>query len=127
MLTKNQLIKNKSRKKKVFRTKTPAMKKRPQVKGFCVKVYTRTPKKPNSALRKVAKVKLTTGKRVECYIPGEGHNLKQYSMILIRGGRVPDLPGVKYHIIRGKYDLVGVISRKTSRSKYGVKKESKKV
>ena len=127
MLTKNQLAKNKSRKKKSFKIKTPAMKKKPQVKGYCAKVYTRTPKKPNSALRKVAKVRLTTGKRVECYIPGEGHNLKQYSMVLIRGGRVPDLPGVKYHIIRGKYDLAGVVNRKTSRSKYGIKKEFKKV
>ena len=127
MLTKNQLVKKNSRKKKLFQVKTPAMKKKPQVKGFCAKVYTRTPKKPNSALRKVAKVRLTTGKRVECYIPGEGHNLKQYSMVLIRGGRVPDLPGVKYHIIRGKYDLAGVTNRKTSRSKYGVKKEFKKV
>jgi len=127
MLTKNQLTKKNSRKKKVFKIKTPAMKNKPQVKGFCAKVYTRTPKKPNSALRKVAKVRLTTGKRVECYIPGEGHNLKQYSMVLIRGGRVPDLPGVKYHIIRGKYDLIGVTNRKTSRSKYGVKKEFKKI
>jgi small subunit ribosomal protein S12 len=127
MLTKNQLTKKKSRKKKSFKNKTPAMKKKPQVKGYCAKVYTRTPKKPNSALRKVAKVRLTTGKRVECYIPGEGHNLKQYSMVLIRGGRIPDLPGVKYHIIRGKYDLAGVLNRKTSRSKYGIKKEFKKI
>jgi len=127
MSTKNQLTINSLRKKKKFKNKTSAMKKKPQVKGFCAKVYTKTPKKPNSALRKVAKVRLSTGKRVECYIPGEGHNLKQYSMVLIRGGRVPDLPGVKYHIIRGKYDLSGVVNRKTSRSKYGIKKEFKKI
>jgi small subunit ribosomal protein S12 len=127
MCTKIQLTKKNSRIKKKFKIKTPAMKKKPQVKGFCAKVYTRTPKKPNSALRKVAKIRLTTGKRVECYIPGEGHNLKQYSMVLIRGGRVQDLPGVKYHIIRGKYDLMGVKNRTSSRSKYGVKKELKRV
>jgi len=127
MSTKNQLTINSLRKKKKFKNKTSAMKKKPQVRGFCSKVYTKTPKKPNSALRKVAKVRLSTGKRVECYIPGEGHNLKQYSMVLIRGGRVPDLPGVKYHIIRGKYDLSGVVNRKTSRSKYGIQKEFKKI
>jgi len=105
MLTLFQLCKKKSRKKKTFKTKTPALKNNPQVKGICIKIYTRTPKKPNSALRKVAKVKLSTDKKVECYIPGEGHTLQQYSVVLIKGGRVPDLPGVKYHIIRGKYDL----------------------
>jgi len=126
MATLNQLCLNNLRKKKIYKLKTPALKKKPQVKGICIKIYNRTPKKPNSALRKVAKVKLSTGKKVECYIPGEGHNLQQYSVVLIRGGRVPDLPGVKYHIIRGKYDLNGVKNRKTSRSKYGVKKQISK-
>jgi small subunit ribosomal protein S12 len=126
MLTINQLCQKISRKKKNFKNKTPALKKKPQVKGICVKVYTRTPKKPNSALRKVAKVQLSTGKRVECYIPGEKHTLQNYASVLIRGGRVPDLPGVKYHIIRGKYDLKGVKDRKSSRSKYGLKKADKK-
>lgn len=124
MGTTNQLCEKKLRRKKIFKIKMPALKKNPQVKGVCVKIYNRTPKKPNSALRKVAKVKLSTGKRVECYIPGEGHNLQQYSVVLIRGGRVPDLPGVKYHIIRGKYDCSGVKNRKISRSKYGVKKKN---
>jgi small subunit ribosomal protein S12 len=127
MATLNQLCKKVLRKKKIYKVKTPALKKKPQVRGICIKIYNRTPKKPNSALRKVAKVKLSTGKRVECYIPGEGHNLQQYSVVLIRGGRVPDLPGVKYHIIRGKYDLSGVKDRKTSRSKYGMKKQDKKI
>jgi small subunit ribosomal protein S12 len=127
MATLNQLCLNNLRKKKIYKLKTPALKKKPQVKGICIKIYNRTPKKPNSALRKVAKVKLSTGKKVECYIPGEGHNLQQYSVVLIRGGRVPDLPGVKYHIIRGKYDLNGVKNRKTSRSKYGVKKKVSKL
>jgi len=127
MATLNQLCKKVLRKKKIYKVKTPALKKKTQVRGICIKIYNRTPKKPNSALRKVAKVKLSTGKRVECYIPGEGHNLQQYSVVLIRGGRVPDLPGVKYHIIRGKYDLSGVKDRKTSRSKYGMKKQDKKI
>jgi small subunit ribosomal protein S12 len=122
MGTITQLCQKRLRKKKTYKIKMPALKGNPQVKGVCVKIYNRTPKKPNSALRKVAKVKLSTGKRVECYIPGEGHNLQQYSVVLVRGGRVPDLPGVKYHIIRGKYDCNGVKNRKTSRSKYGVKK-----
>jgi small subunit ribosomal protein S12 len=122
MLTKNQLCKKSNRKKKVFKIKCPALGSNPQRKGVCLKIFNRTPKKPNSALRKVAKVKLCTGKRVECYIPGEGHNLQQFSIVLIRGGRVPDLPGVKYHLIRGAYDFKGVKSRKTSRSKYGVKR-----
>jgi len=125
MATLNQLCQKLIRKKKIFKNKTPALKKRPQLKGICIKIIKRTPKKPNSALRKVAKVKLSTQKRVECYIPGEGHSLQQYSVILIRGGRVPDLPGVKYHAIRGKYDFDGVKNRKTSRSKYGVKKKDK--
>jgi len=104
----------------------PALRGNPQVKGVCLKIFNRTPKKPNSALRKVAKVKVvSTGKKIECYIPGEGHNLRQYSNVLIRGGRVPDLPGVKYHLIRGVYDFKGVKGRHTSRSKYGVKKNTK--
>jgi len=126
MATKNQLIKNQLRKKKRYQIKMPALKGNPQVKGICVKIFNRTPKKPNSALRKVAKVKIANNKKIECYIPGEGHTLKQYSVVLIRGGRVPDLPGVKYHLIRGSYDFKGVNGRKTSRSKYGVKKSIKK-
>ena len=123
--TRNQILKNYKRIKKVKKSKTPAMKCRPQMKGVCVKVYTRTPKKPNSALRKVAKIKLFTKQKVECYIPGEGHNLQEYSIVLMRGGRVPDLPGVKYHAIRGVYDFKGVKTRKQARSKYGTKKNTK--
>jgi small subunit ribosomal protein S12 len=123
MPTINQLCKNLVRKKKLYKEKTPALLQNPQRKGICIKVYTRTPKKPNSALRKVTKVKLSNGKKVEAYIPGEGHNLQQYSVVLIRGGRVPDLPGVKYHVIRGKFDFKGVKNRKTSRSLYGTKKK----
>lgn len=125
MVTINQLSKNDIRQKKIKKTKTPALLKNPQVKGVCTKVFTRTPKKPNSAIRKVTKVKLSTKKIVEAYIPGEGHNLRQYSVILIRGGRVPDLPGVKYKSIRGKYDFLAVNNRKTARSKYGAKKAKK--
>jgi small subunit ribosomal protein S12 len=121
MLTINQLSLKKSRKKKQFKKKTPALKSCPQKKGVCIKIFIRSPKKPNSACRKVAKVKLSTGKKVDAYIPGEGHNLQQYSVILIRGGRTPDLPGIKYRLIRGKYDFKGVKNRKTSRSCYGVK------
>ncbi len=121
MPTKNQLCKKKSRKKKVYKIKTPALKGKPQVRGICIKIFNRTPKKPNSAQRKVAKVKVSTGKKIECYIPGEGHNLRQFSAVLVRGGRVPDLPGVKYHLIRNVFDFQGVKLRKTSRSKYGVK------
>ena len=125
MLTSNQLCyKHSSRIKKWYRTKTPALKRNPQRKAVCVKIIIRTPKKPNSALRKVSKVKVSTGVKVEAYIPGEGHNLQQYSSVLIRGGRVADLPGVKYHIIRGKLDFRGVKSRKTSRSIYGTKRNS---
>jgi len=126
MLTVNQLCKTNSRKKKTFRCKTPALQKNPQKKAVCVKIFTRTPKKPNSALRKVAKIKLSTGSRVEAYICGEGHTLQQYSVVLVRGGRVPDLPGVKYHLIRGKFDFRGLLTRKTSRSRYGTKKEDPK-
>jgi small subunit ribosomal protein S12 len=124
MSTINQLCIKKSRKKKLFKVKTPALRANPQRRGVCLKVFTRTPKKPNSALRKVAKVKLSTGKRVEAYIPGIGHTLRQYSVVLMRGGRVPDLPGVKYHLVRGKYDFQGVKNRKTSRSLYGSKKKT---
>jgi small subunit ribosomal protein S12 len=125
MFTINQLLKKNARIKKIKKNKTPALFENPQVKGVCTKVFTRTPKKPNSAIRKVAKVKLSTKKIVEVYIPGEGHNLRQYSSVLVRGGRVPDLPGVKYKNIRGKYDFLAVVDRKTSRSKYGVKKQKK--
>lgn len=122
MPTINQLCKLNCRKKKVFKQKTKALQKCPQKRGVCVKVFTRTPKKPNSALRKVAKVRLSSGKRVEAYIPGEGHNLQNYSIVLMRGGRVKDLPGMKYHLIRGKYDFQGVKNRKNGRSRYGTKK-----
>lgn len=125
MPTINQLCKNSLRRKKLKLVKTPALKSNPQLKGVCLKVFTRTPKKPNSALRKVAKLKLSNGVRVESYIPGEGHNLQEYSVVLMRGGRVPDLPGVKYHTVRGKYDFQGVKNRKKSRSRYGTKKISK--
>jgi small subunit ribosomal protein S12 len=111
-----------SRLKKIHKKKTPALQGAPHKKGVCNKIFIRTPKKPNSALRKLAKIKLSNNKKVEAYIPGEGHNLQRYSSILIRGGRVPDLPGVKYHIIRGKYDFQGVKLRKTSRSQYGTKR-----
>ena len=121
MVTINQLCKKK-RKKKNYKTNIPALTKSPQKKGFCLKIFVRTPKKPNSALRKLAKVRLCNGYKVYCYIPGEGHNLQEYSTVLIRGGKVKDLPGVKYKIIRGKFDLSGIITRKTSRSKYGAKK-----
>jgi small subunit ribosomal protein S12 len=124
MPTINQLLINKLRRKKIRRKKTPALLGNPQQKGICVKVYTRTPKKPNSALRKVTKLKLSNKQKVESYIPGEGHNLQEYSVVLMRGGRVPDLPGVKYHLIRGKYDFKGVKNRKQARSKYGTKKNS---
>jgi small subunit ribosomal protein S12 len=122
MATINQLCKKNCRKKKLFKSKTPALESMPQKKGICLKIYTRTPKKPNSALRKVAKIKLSTGKKLEAYIPGEGHNLQEYSIVLMRGGRVQDLPGVKYHLIRGKYDFHGVKTRKNARSRYGTKR-----
>ena len=122
MITINQLVNNKGRKTKTRKNKTPALFRNPQVKGVCSKIFTRTPKKPNSALRKVAKVKLTNKKIVESYIPGEGHNLRTFSSVLIRGGRVQDLPGVKYKCIRGKLEFNGVSNRKTSRSRYGTKR-----
>ena len=105
-----------------FKSKSPALRRSPQKKGVCLLVYTKTPKKPNSALRKVARVRLTNGLDVIAYIPGEGHNLQEHSVVLVRGGKVKDLPGVKYHLVRGVYDLQSVSSRKNSRSKYGVKK-----
>lgn len=120
MPTYNQLCKKK-RKNKIKLNKTPALDGCPQKKGICTKLVIRAPKKPNSALRKLARLRLTNGKRVYAYIPGEGHNLQQYSTVLMRGGRVKDLPGVKYHLIRGKLDLLGLKDRKTSRSKYGTK------
>jgi len=123
MPTINQLCKL-IRKPKKLRNKTPALQACAQKKGICVRVFTRTPKKPNSALRKVARVRLSNKLRVTAYIPGEGHNLQEYSTVLMRGGRVKDLPGVKYHLVRGKFDFVGLKNRKTSRSKYGTKKAS---
>lgn len=121
MPTINQLIR-KERKKVIKKSKSPALVVCPQRRGVCTRVYTTTPKKPNSALRKVAKVRLTSGFEVISYIPGEGHNLQEHSIVLIRGGRVKDLPGVKYHIIRGALDTAGVAKRTVSRSKYGAKK-----
>ena len=121
MPTINQLIK-KSRTKPIARNKVPALEKQPLKRGVCVKVYTTTPKKPNSALRKVARVRLSNGFEVTAYIPGEGHNLQEHSIVLIEGGRVKDLPGVRYHIVRGTLDTAGVSDRTTSRSRYGAKK-----
>ncbi|MFA5012094.1 MAG: 30S ribosomal protein S12 [Ignavibacteria bacterium] len=121
MPTLNQLVR-KGRKDKVYKSKAPAMDACPQKRGVCTRVYTTTPKKPNSALRKVARVRLTNGIEVTAYIPGEGHNLQEHSIVLIRGGRVKDLPGVRYHIIRGAIDTAGVANRKKSRSKYGAKR-----
>ena len=120
MPTINQLIR-KGRKRIVKKTKTPAMDNCPQKRGVCVQVKTVTPKKPNSALRKVARVRLTNGREVTAYIPGEGHNLQEHSVVLIQGGRVKDLPGIRYHIIRGTLDCEGVANRKRSRSRYGTK------
>jgi small subunit ribosomal protein S12 len=117
----SQLVR-KERAKVVVKTKSPALKECPQRRGVCTRVYTTTPKKPNSALRKVARVKLTNGIEVTSYIPGVGHNLQEHSVVLIRGGRVKDLPGVRYHIVRGTLDSAGVKDRKQSRSKYGAKR-----
>jgi small subunit ribosomal protein S12 len=114
----------KGRKKKAVKNKVPAMQACPQKRGVCVRVYTSTPKKPNSALRKVARVRLTNGFEVTSYIPGVGHNLQEHSVVLIRGGRVKDLPGVRYHIVRGTLDTVGVDGRRQGRSKYGAKRPS---
>ncbi|QJC37840.1 30S ribosomal protein S12 [Enterobacteriaceae endosymbiont of Donacia bicoloricornis] len=121
MVTINQLVR-KNRKRKIIKTNVPALNSSPQKRGVCTKVYTTTPKKPNSALRKVCRVRLTSGFEVTSYISGEGHNLQEHSVILIRGGRVKDLPGVRYHTIRGSLDCTGVKDRKKSRSKYGTKK-----
>lgn len=121
MPTINQLIAN-GRKDVIRKTKSPALKNCPQRRGVCTRVYTTTPKKPNSALRKVARVRLTSQYEVSSYIPGVGHNLQEHSLVLIRGGRVKDLPGVRYHIVRGTLDSTGVEGRKQSRSKYGAKK-----
>jgi small subunit ribosomal protein S12 len=121
MPTINQLI-AKGRHSKIARNKVPALRGSPQKRGVCTRVYTTTPKKPNSALRKVAKVRLTNGHEVVSYIPGEGHNLQEHSVVMIRGGRVKDLPGVRYHIIRGTLDTQGVKDRRQRRSKYGAKR-----
>ena len=121
MPTINQLVR-KSREKVSKRNKVPALKSCPQKRAVCLRVYTTTPKKPNSALRKVARVKLTNGQEVTAYIPGEGHNLQEHSVVLIRGGRVKDLPGVRYHIIRGTLDTQGLEKRRQRRSKYGAKR-----
>lgn len=121
MPTINQLIKS-PRRSRVARNKVPALEACPQKRGVCTRVFTTTPKKPNSAMRKVARVRLTNGYEVTAYIPGEGHNLQEHSVVLIRGGRVKDLPGVRYHIIRGALDTQGVKDRKRGRSKYGAKK-----
>ena len=121
MPTISQLVR-KGREAVIDKTKSPALQESPQKRGVCVRVFTQTPKKPNSALRKVARVRLTNGMEVGSYIPGEGHNLQEHSVVLIRGGRVKDLPGVRYHIIRGTLDTTGVQNRKQSRSKYGAKR-----
>ena len=125
MPTIQQLVR-KGRSAKATKSKTPALKASPQRRGVCTRVYTTTPKKPNSALRKVARVKLSNGIEVTAYIPGEGHNLQEHSMVLVRGGRVKDLPGVRYHIVRGTLDATGVEKRRRSRSKYGVKRPKEK-
>ncbi len=121
MPTINQLIRF-SREQVTWKSKAPALQQSPQKRGVCTRVYTTTPKKPNSALRKVARVRLTNSIEVTAYIPGEGHNLQEHSIVLIRGGRVKDLPGVRYHIVRGTLDTAGVTDRKQGRSKYGAKK-----
>ena len=124
MPTIGQLIRQ-GRKAMVTKSTTPALRGSPQKRGVCTRVYTATPKKPNSALRKIARVRLTNGMEVTAYIPGEGHNLQEHSIVLIRGGRVKDLPGVRYHIIRGTMDTAGVADRNKSRSKYGTKRPKK--
>ncbi len=124
MPTLNQLVR-KRREVRAKKSKSPALASNPSRAGVCTRVYTTTPKKPNSALRKVARVKLTNGTEVTAYIPGEGHNLQEHSVVLVRGGRVKDLPGVRYHIVRGALDTAGVKDRKRSRSKYGAKRPKK--
>ena len=121
MPTISQLVR-KGRKRILSKTKSPALQSCPQKRGVCVRVFTQTPKKPNSALRKVARVRLTNGIEITTYIPGEGHNLQEHSLVLVRGGRVKDLPGVRYHVVRGTLDTVGVSERRQSRSKYGAKR-----
>ena len=121
MPTISQLVR-KGRKRILTKTKSPALQSCPQKRGVCVRVFTQTPKKPNSALRKVARVRLTNGIEITTYIPGEGHNLQEHSLVLVRGGRVKDLPGVRYHVVRGTLDTVGVSERRQSRSKYGAKR-----
>jgi small subunit ribosomal protein S12 len=121
MPTINQIVR-KGRKKLRTKSASPALQANPQKRGVCTRVYTQTPKKPNSALRKVARVRLTNGIEVTSYIPGEGHNLQEHSVVLIRGGRVKDLPGVRYHVVRGKLDAVGVSDRRQGRSKYGARR-----
>jgi len=123
MPTINQLVRKGRKQEKRF-SKTPHLHLAPHKKGVCIRVYTTTPKKPNSALRKIARVRLTNGYEVSAYIPGEGHNLQEHSVVLIRGGRVKDLPGVRYHIVRGVLDTLGVAKRKNGRSKYGTKKSN---
>lgn len=125
MPTINQLVRN-GRKQIRSKSKSRALQRCPQRRGVCLLVKTQTPKKPNSALRKIARVRLTNGQEVTAYIPGEGHNLQEHSMVLVRGGRVPDLPGVRYHIVRGALDCLGVDSRNQGRSKYGTKRPKKK-
>lgn len=125
MPTIQQLVR-KGRRKTYKKRKSPALDKNPQRRGVCTRVYTTTPKKPNSAIRKVAKVRLTNGKEVNVYIPGEGHNLQEHSIVLVRGGRVKDLPGVRYQVVRGALDASGVENRKQGRSKYGTKKPDSK-
>jgi len=124
MPTINQLSRS-TRQRQKAKSKSTALKSCPQVRGVCTRVFTQTPKKPNSALRKVARVKLSTGIEVTAYIPGEGHNLQEHSVVLVRGGRVPDLPGVKYHIVRGTLDAAGVEKRRQARSLYGAKRPKK--
>ncbi|HLE56720.1 MAG TPA: 30S ribosomal protein S12 [Rhodothermia bacterium] len=124
MPTINQLVARRRESVK-YKTKSPALQSSPQKRGVCTRVYTSTPKKPNSALRKVARVRLTNGIEVTTYIPGVGHNLQEHSIVLIRGGRVKDLPGVRYHVVRGTLDAVGVAKRNQSRSKYGAKRPKK--
>ncbi len=125
MPTLNQLV-SCNRKQQVARTKSPALTGCPQRRGVCTRVFTRSPKKPNSAIRKVARVRLSNGFEVNAYIPGEGHNLQEHSVVLVRGGRVQDLPGVKYHIVRGHLDTQGVKDKKRARSRYGTKRAKKK-
>ena len=126
MPTLNQIVSSRKKRENCMkRSSAPALKKCPQRRGVCLRVYTKTPKKPNSALRKVAKIRLTNAFEVIAYIPGEGHNIQEHSVVMIKGGRIPDLPGVKYRIIRGVLDLQGVKNRRKARSKYGTKKPKK--